>query len=85
MRTDRTSVAFAALVLLAACQPQEEENIQTKTENRINMLENRAEEVAAEAENVTDDAANALDNEASIFANQADATGEGNAAADNRQ
>ncbi len=73
------------LLLLAACGPQEAENIQTKAENLAGALENRAEELTAEAENVTDEAVNLVDNQTDMFANLAGAAVGNNMAATNQQ
>jgi hypothetical protein len=82
MRLDRTAAALFGLIALAACEPEEVENIQTRADNVANMLENRADEIAAEAEKGVDEQVGILDNQTAILANQAKALldGDGNEA-----
>lgn len=80
-------ISTLMLLFLAACGPQEAENIQTKAENMAGALENRAGEITAEAENATDEAVNLIDNQTDILANnQAEAAVDSNnMAATNQQ
>jgi len=73
MPSDRSAILLAGLILLAACQAEEPENIQTRADNVSNMLENRAAEITAEAENGTNLQIAPLDNQAAAFADQVNA------------
>jgi hypothetical protein len=79
------SYVLAALLLLAACHRQDEENIQERAQNTSARLEQRYNELQAEAESDVNSQVAPLDAETANFLNQTNGAAPANGAVANAQ